>query len=126
MAELVRYPTDILEAVYDTHRYTALDKLLNRLEDDYRQFYGKNVVLSVNGNADRLGGRPIVRQRFRPARIDRVARCHHGAGRLRLGALLEHALRDAEHRHYRNETASHQQIAFRLHIISPNKALRRP
>ena len=48
MAELVRYPTEILEAVYDTHRYTALDKLLHRLEDDYRRFYGKNVVLSVN------------------------------------------------------------------------------
>ncbi len=47
MAELVRYPTDILHAVYDTHRYTALDKLLNRLEDDYRRFYGQHVVLSV-------------------------------------------------------------------------------
>jgi hypothetical protein len=25
MAELVRYPTDILEAVYDTHRYRLSD-----------------------------------------------------------------------------------------------------
>jgi len=59
MAELVRYPTDILEAVYDTHRYTALDKLLNRLEDDYQQFYGKNVVLSVNVELWDRAGRQV-------------------------------------------------------------------
>jgi hypothetical protein len=59
MGELVRYPTEILEAVYDTHRYTALDKLLHRLEDDYRQFYGKNVVLSVNVELWDRAGRQV-------------------------------------------------------------------
>ncbi len=47
MTDLVKYPTDVLNAVYQTHRYMALDKLVNGLENGYRQFYRQNVVLAV-------------------------------------------------------------------------------
>jgi hypothetical protein len=47
MTDLVKYPTEILQAVYDTHRYTALDKLTNSVVRDARRFYGRDVVLEV-------------------------------------------------------------------------------
>jgi hypothetical protein len=47
MTDLVKYPTEILQAVYDTHRYTALDKLAHGVIKDARRFYGRDVVLEV-------------------------------------------------------------------------------
>ena len=47
MTELVKYPTEVLHAVYETHRYTALDKLINGVVRDARRFYGRDVVLEV-------------------------------------------------------------------------------
>ena len=48
MTELVKYPTDVLQAVYQTHHYTALDKLVHGVVKDARRFYGRDVVLAVN------------------------------------------------------------------------------
>jgi len=48
MTELVKYPTDVLQAVYQTHHYTALDKLVHGVVKDARRFYGRDVVLEVN------------------------------------------------------------------------------
>jgi hypothetical protein len=47
MTELVKYPTEVLQAVYQTHHYTALDKLVNGVVKDARRFYGRDVVLAV-------------------------------------------------------------------------------
>ncbi len=48
MTELVKYPTEVLQAVYQTHHYTALDKLVHGVVKDARRFYGRDVVLAVN------------------------------------------------------------------------------
>ena len=48
MTDLVKYPTDVLHAVYQTHRYTALDKLVHGVVKDARHFHGRDVVLVVN------------------------------------------------------------------------------
>lgn len=48
MTELVKYPTDVLQAVYQTHRYTALDKLVHGVVREARRFHGRDVVLVVN------------------------------------------------------------------------------
>ena len=47
MTELVKYPTEVLQAVYQTHHYTALDKLVHGVVKDARRFYGRDVVLAV-------------------------------------------------------------------------------
>lgn len=47
MSDLVKYPMEVLQAVYETHRYTALDKLVNGVVNDARRFYGRDVVLEV-------------------------------------------------------------------------------
>ena len=47
MTDLVKYPTEVLQAVYQTHHYTALDKLVNGVVNDARRFYGRDVVLEV-------------------------------------------------------------------------------
>ena len=47
MTDLVKYPTEVLQAVYQTHHYTALDKLVNGVVKDARRFYGRDVVLAV-------------------------------------------------------------------------------
>lgn len=47
MADLVKYPTDVLHAVYRTHRYTDLEKLVNQIEKGQRRFHGEDVVLAV-------------------------------------------------------------------------------
>lgn len=47
MSELVKYPTEVLHAVYQTHHYTALDKLVHGVVRDARRFYGRDVVLEV-------------------------------------------------------------------------------
>jgi len=47
MTELVKYPTEVLQAVYQSHRYTALDKLVHGVVRDARRFYGRDVVLEV-------------------------------------------------------------------------------
>ncbi len=48
MIALVKYPTDVLQAVYQTHQYTALDKLVHGVVKDARRFHGRDVVLVVN------------------------------------------------------------------------------
>jgi len=47
MTDLVKYPTEVLQAVYQTHHYTALDKLVHGVVKDARRFYGRDVVLAV-------------------------------------------------------------------------------
>jgi len=47
MADLVKYPTDVLHAVYRTHRYADLEKLVNQIEKGQRRFHGEDVVLAV-------------------------------------------------------------------------------
>jgi hypothetical protein len=47
MADLVKYPAEVLQAVYKTHRHADLDKVVNRIEQGQRRFYGEDVVLAV-------------------------------------------------------------------------------
>jgi hypothetical protein len=47
MAGLVKYPTDVLHAVYQTHRYADLEKLVNQIERGQRRFQGEDVILAV-------------------------------------------------------------------------------
>jgi hypothetical protein len=47
MADLVKYPTDVLHAVYQTHRYADLEKLVNQIERGQRRFQGEDVILAV-------------------------------------------------------------------------------
>jgi hypothetical protein len=47
MADLVKYPTDVLHAVYRTYRYADLEKLVNQIEKGQRRFHGEDVVLAV-------------------------------------------------------------------------------
>jgi hypothetical protein len=47
MADLVKYPTDVLHAVYRTHRYADLEKLVNQIERGQRRFQGEDVILAV-------------------------------------------------------------------------------
>jgi hypothetical protein len=47
MADLVKYPIDVLHAVYQTHRYADLEKLVNQIERGQRRFQGEDVVLAV-------------------------------------------------------------------------------
>jgi hypothetical protein len=47
MADLVKYPTDVLHAVYRTHRYADLEKLVNQIEKGQRRFQGEDIVLAV-------------------------------------------------------------------------------
>jgi hypothetical protein len=47
MADLVKYPTDVLHAVYRTHRYADLEKLVNQIEKGQRRFHGEDIVLAV-------------------------------------------------------------------------------
>ncbi len=47
MADLVKYPAEVLQAVYKTHRHSDLDKVVSRIEQGQRRFYGKDVVLAV-------------------------------------------------------------------------------
>jgi hypothetical protein len=47
MADLVKYPAEVLQAVYKTHRHADLDKVVSRIEQGQRRFYGEDVVLAV-------------------------------------------------------------------------------
>ena len=47
MADLVKYPADVLHAVYETHKHADLEKLVSRIEQGQRRFYGEDVVLAV-------------------------------------------------------------------------------
>jgi hypothetical protein len=47
MADLVKYPTDVLHAVYQTHRYADLEKLVNQIERGQRRFQGEDIILAV-------------------------------------------------------------------------------
>ena len=47
MADLVKYPAEVLHAVYKTHQHADLEKLVSRIEQGQRRFYGENVVLAV-------------------------------------------------------------------------------
>jgi hypothetical protein len=47
MADLVKYPTDVLHAVYQTHRYADLEKLVNQIERGQRRFQGEDIILVV-------------------------------------------------------------------------------
>jgi hypothetical protein len=47
MADLVKYPAEVLQAVYKTHRHADLDKVVSRIEQGQRRFYGDDVVLAV-------------------------------------------------------------------------------
>jgi hypothetical protein len=47
MADLVKYPTDVLHAVYKTHRYADLEKLVNQIERGQRRFQGEDIILAV-------------------------------------------------------------------------------
>ncbi len=59
MPDLVKYPTDVLQAVYQTHRYTALDKLVHGVEVGYQRFYGRDVVLAVRVALWNQAGRQV-------------------------------------------------------------------
>jgi hypothetical protein len=47
MADLMKYPAEVLQAVYKTHRHADLDKVVSRIEQGQRRFYGEDVVLAV-------------------------------------------------------------------------------
>jgi hypothetical protein len=47
MVDLVKYPAEVLQAVYKTHRHADLDKVVSRIEQGQRRFYGEDVVLAV-------------------------------------------------------------------------------
>ena len=47
MADLVKYPAEVLQAVYKTHQHSDLDKVVSRIEQGQRRFYGEDVVLAV-------------------------------------------------------------------------------
>jgi hypothetical protein len=47
VTDLVKYPAEVLQAVYRTHQHADLDKLVHRIEQGQRRFYGENVVLAV-------------------------------------------------------------------------------
>jgi hypothetical protein len=47
MADLVKYPAEVLQAVYKTYRHADLDKVVSRIEQGQRRFYGEDVVLAV-------------------------------------------------------------------------------
>jgi hypothetical protein len=47
MADLVKYPAEVLQAVYKTHRHADLDNVVSRIEQGQRRFYGEDVVLAV-------------------------------------------------------------------------------
>jgi hypothetical protein len=47
MADLVKYPTDVLHAVYKTLRYADLEKLVNQIERGQRRFQGEDIILAV-------------------------------------------------------------------------------
>ena len=47
MADLVKYPAEVLQAMYKTHRHSDLDKVVSRIEQGQRRFYGEDVVLAV-------------------------------------------------------------------------------
>jgi hypothetical protein len=47
MADLVKYPMEVLQAVYKTHRHADLDKVVSRSEHGQRRYYGEDGVLAV-------------------------------------------------------------------------------
>lgn len=59
MADLVKYPAEVLQAVYKTHRHADLDKVVSRIEQGQRRFYGEDVVLAVTLDLWDRGGRRI-------------------------------------------------------------------
>jgi hypothetical protein len=71
MADLVKYPAEVLQAVYKTHRHSDLDKVVSRIEQGQRRFYGV-VYLCAADNSDRSlqscqrgVNQPIIRPRIR-------------------------------------------------------------
>jgi hypothetical protein len=66
MAGLVKYPAEVLQAVYKTHRHADLDKVVSRIEQGQRRFYGEDVVLAVTLDLwDRAGRRIRLYQQER-------------------------------------------------------------
>ena len=55
-----------------------------------------DVVLRVDGHADRLAEHPVIRQRLRPERIDLEGRRLHAGGALGRGDAFERAARDEQ------------------------------
>ena len=74
-----------------------------------------DMILVVDADADHVAHQPVIRQRFRPHRIDFEPRRLDGAFRLCRGALLEHVLADAERDERDCQADSHEDIARARH-----------
>ena len=56
-----------------------------------------DVILAVDADADRIAEHPMIRQRFRPERIDLEPRRLHRRVHLGRGGFLEQSLAESEH-----------------------------
>jgi hypothetical protein len=89
------------------------------LVEDVGPVHDPHVVLGIDPQPDRLALVHPVGQRFRERRIDLEPRRHHGAFRLRLGRLLQHALAEAEHGEQGDERRANQKVTHPFHTLSP-------
>src|SRR4029078_1269543 len=80
-----------------------------------------DVLLRVDGHADRLSENPLVRQRLRPQRIDLEPRCRDAAFELRVGEALEVRRTRAERREQYEQSDAD---AERFHALPPGREIR--